>query len=136
MVKGIVADVNIRGHVDFLFDLLTSDAWLEYWQALGIHYATFEDVGLDPEAADVEVWQVCQDRGYVLITSNRNRKGVDSLEATIRARNTSESLPVLTLADADRFRNDREYANDVVASLLERLLEIDSFRGTGRLYLP
>lgn len=136
MVKGILADVNIQGHVDLLFDLLTSDAWLEFWQALGTEYATFSDVGLVPEAADAAVWQVCQDQGYVLITRNRNRKGTDSLEATIRARNTTECLPVLTIADADRFLNDRKYADDVVASLLQILFDIDSLRGTGRLYLP
>ena len=79
---------------------------------------------------------VCQDHDFVLITSNRNQKGPESLEATIRDRTTTESLPVLTLADAERFRHDREYADRVVASLLEILFEIDSFRGTGRLFLP
>ena len=135
-MTGILADANIQGHVDFLFALLTSEAWLEFWQALGIRYATFGDAGLDVAAADAEVWQRCQDQGYVLITSNRNQKGPDSLEAIIRNRATAESLSVLTLADAERFRNDRAYADRVVASLLEILFEIGSFRGTGRLYLP
>ncbi|HVA46417.1 MAG TPA: DUF5615 family PIN-like protein [Pirellulales bacterium] len=78
-MTGILADVNIQGHVDFLVDLLTSDAWVEFWEALGIRYATFDDVGLDAESADAEVWQACQDKGYVLVTSNRNQKGPDSL---------------------------------------------------------
>lgn len=135
-MTGILADVNIQGHIDFLFDLLTSHAWNEFWEALGIRYATFADVGLDTETADAEVWQACQDQGFVLVTSNRNKKGPDSLEATIRDRLTAKSLPVLTLSDAERFRTDRDYADRVVASLLEILLEIDSLRGTGRLYLP
>lgn len=134
-MTGILADVNIQGHVDFLFDLLTSDVWCEFWQALGIRYDRFGDLGLTT-SADAEVWQVCQDHGYVLITSNRNQKGPASLEATIRNRGTAQCLPVLTLADAERFRTDRDYAERVVASLLEIRFEIDSFRGTGRLYLP
>lgn len=135
-VTGILADVNIQGHVDYLFHLLTSDAWVEFWQALGIRYVTFRDIGLDAEASDAAVWHACQDQRLVLVTSNRNQRGVDSLEATIRSRLTAESLPVLTLADAERFRNDRQYADRVVASLLEILFEIDLLRGTGRLYLP
>lgn len=135
-MTGILADVNIQGQVDFLFELLTSEAWVEFWEALGIRYVTFGDIGLDTETADVEIWQACRDQGFVLVTSNRNQKGPDSLEATIRSRLTAESLPVLTLADAERFRTDRDYADRVVASLLEILLEIDSLRGTGRLYLP
>ncbi|MGH7140914.1 MAG: DUF5615 family PIN-like protein [Pirellulales bacterium] len=135
-MTGILADVNIQGHVDFLIDLLTSEAWIEFWQALGIGYATFADVGLDAGAPDDLIWQICQDQELVLITSNRNECSPDSLEATIRTRTTPETLPVLTLADAERFRNDRAYAERVVASVLEKLLEIDSFRGTGRLYVP
>lgn len=42
-MTGILADVNIQGHVDYLFHLLTSDAWVEFWQALGIRYVTFRD---------------------------------------------------------------------------------------------
>ncbi|MGH7140160.1 MAG: DUF5615 family PIN-like protein [Pirellulales bacterium] len=135
-MTGILADANIEGHVEFLFDLLTSDAWIEFWQALGIRYATFEAIGLTADAADDVVWQACQDNGYVLVTSNRNQKGANSLEATIRDRTACDSLPVLTLADAERFRNDREYAELVVASLLEILFDIDTYRGAGRLYLP
>ena len=59
-------------------------------------------------------------------------RGVDSLEATIRSRLTAESLPVLTLADAERFRNDRQYADRVVASLLEILFETSLNRRRAR----
>jgi hypothetical protein len=43
---------------------------------------------------------------------------------------------VFTIADAERVRHSREYADRVIASLLDALLRIDSLRGTGRLYLP
>lgn len=135
-MTGVLADINIQVHVEFLIELLKSEAWNELWRALDLHYATFADVGLDEEAPDAVVWELCQERGYVLITSNRNQKTADSLEATIRNRSTAESFPVLTLADPERVRNDREYAGRVAASLLQTLFDIDSFRGTGRLFLP
>lgn len=135
-MTGVLADINIQGHVGFLIHLLQSDVWIELWRALDLRYVTFSDVGLDEQATDAVVWQLCQERGYVLITSNRNQKGADSLEATIRQRSTAESLPVLTLADPERVRNDRAYAGSVAASLLQTLFDMDSFRGTGRLFLP
>lgn len=82
---------------------------------------------------------MCQHKELVLITANRNHDGEDSLEATIRRENTPHSLPVLTLADADRILFilfDPVYADHVAEKLLQYLLEIDLVRGTGRLYLP
>lgn len=90
-MQGILADVNIQGHVDYL---------------------------------------------YVLITSNRNQDDADSLETAIRDRGTTDSLPVLTISDPDRFHTDRNYVDKVVEALLDILLDIEVYRGTGRLYLP
>jgi predicted nuclease of predicted toxin-antitoxin system len=135
-VTGILADVNIEGHVDYLIDLATSDEWIEFWQFLGLTYARFADLGLREEASDVEIWRVCQEKGYVLITGNRNDDDADSLESTIRTSGTPASLPVLTLADPERVRRDRQYAGGVVLSLIETLMDIDATRGAGRLYLP
>jgi hypothetical protein len=36
MVTGILADVNIQGHVDFLIELARSDEWIELWQFLNL----------------------------------------------------------------------------------------------------
>jgi hypothetical protein len=58
------------------------------------------------------------------------------LESTIRSGNDETCLPVFTLANEDRFQNSREYASRVVEDLLEYLLDIELYRGTGRLYLP
>ena len=135
-VQGILSDVNIRGHVDFLVTPIQSGSWKSIWRELRIAYVTFGQVGLEPSANDAVVWQLCQDRGYVLITSNRNQTGADSLEATLRDRTTPESLPVLTVSDPERFHYDRTYVELVIESLLDILLDIDAYRGTGRLYLP
>lgn len=107
-MTGVLADINIQVHVEFLIELLKSEAWNELWRALDLHYATFADVGLDEEAPDAVVWELCQERGYVLITSNRNQKTADSLEATIRNRSTAESFPVLTLADSEMTESMRD----------------------------
>ena len=46
------------------------------------------------------------------------------------------SLPVFTLANEQRVLRDRLYAEAVADRLLEFLFDIDSYRGTGRLYVP
>lgn len=136
MVKGILADANIQGHVNYLVDLLHSPYWLDLWEELGLVYATFEDVGLDRAASDLDIWQRCQDEGYILITDNRNQEGLQSLEATIRSKAFEESLPVLTIGNVRRLQHDSEYAQAVATRLMGILIEIDAARGTGRLYLP
>lgn len=135
-MTGILVDVNIQGHVDLVMELVRSEEWSEFWQFLNLAYATFGDVGLSIDARDAEIWQLCQEQGYVLITSNRNCEGDDSLETTIRSRGRGDSLPVLTLADPERLRHDRQYAGRVATSLLQTLLDLDAVRGAGRLYLP
>jgi hypothetical protein len=42
----------------------------------------------------------------------------------------------LTLADPDRFMNDKAYAEKVVDRLMDYLFDIEAYLGTGRLYLP
>jgi hypothetical protein len=136
MVKGVLADVNIEGHVDYLMALVRAAPWADLWQELALHYSTFDDLGLGHGAPDVVIWQRCQDEGYVLITNNRNDDCPDSLEATIRARNTERSLPVLTITDTERLRHSHNYAQRIAESLIDALLRIDTLLGSGRLYLP
>jgi hypothetical protein len=135
-VKGILADVNIEGHVDYLMALVRAAPWIDLWQELGLTYATFADVGLDRQASDADIWQCCQREGYLLITDNRNHDSANSLEATIRAGNTDRSLPVLTIGNTARLRHNHDYAAEVVVSLMRTLLGIEELRGAGRLYLP
>ncbi|HJT35736.1 MAG TPA: hypothetical protein VJ783_27150 [Pirellulales bacterium] len=135
-MTGVLADVNIEGHVDYLMALVRAAPWKDLWDELDLVYATFGEVGLSAQATDAEIWQRCQDLGYVLITSNRNRDRPDSLEATIRERNAEDSLPVLTIANAERLRASHSYAQRVAESLVDVLIRIETVRGAGRLYLP
>ena len=82
------------------------------------------------------MWEVCQREQVVLLTANRNDAGPESLEATMQQHNTPESLSVFTLANDQRMLRDRPYAEAVADRLIEFLFDIDSYRGTGRLYLP
>lgn len=135
-MKGILADINARGQVEYLVQLMRTETWISFWDALGLVLRHFEDVGLTPTSTDLEIWRRCQAEQLVLITDNRNYESADSLEATIRKFNTPDSLPVFTIGDLNKFSTMRSYAEQVVVKCYDYLLRIDSVRGTGRLYLP
>jgi hypothetical protein len=135
-VKGILADANITGHVEHLAQLMQTGSWAAFWQDLNLVLRRFADVGLSADSADLDIWQCCQAQELLLITDNRNDDSPDSLEAVIRKHNTAQSLPVFTVADVDKLRTSRAYAERVVVRLYEYLLDIDNLRGVGRLYVP
>ena len=135
-MRGILADINVVGQRDALLSIWTSDTWRDFWDGLGLSVETFRTLGLSDTASDALIWRTCQREGLVLITGNRNDDGPDSLEATIRNQNQPESLPVITIGDADRVLRDRLYAENVADRLLDYLMRTDEVRGVGRLYVP
>lgn len=135
-MKGLLADVNIEGYVDYLVTLIQAEPWFLFWQHLGIGYYHFAHFGLESTAPDSEVWELCQREQLVLITNNRNKDDENSLESTIRTRGTSTSLPVFTIASIPHLHVSRVYANRIIDKLLDALLRIDTLRGAGRIYLP
>ncbi|MGP1382958.1 MAG: hypothetical protein ACTS2F_05315 [Thainema sp.] len=72
----------------------------------------------------------------VLLTANRSMKGEESLEQVLREENTSESWPVITIGDPNRFLDDRVYRNHCVDRILEILIDAENFMGAGRLFVP
>ena len=132
----LLADANIEGQVDLLVARMQSDTWKELWDYLGLCHVTFADVGLDRADTDTVIWQRCQDAELLLLTDNRNDDGPDSLEATIRARNTGRSLPSFTIGNISHLQSSTEYADRVIEQLLSYILELDEIRGAGRLFLP
>jgi hypothetical protein len=132
----ILADNNADGHVAFLVRLLISDEWIDLWNALNLATVEFENLELPRDADDAKLWRTCQQEQVILITSNRNASGPDSLESTIRNENRPDCLPVFTLSDAERIRVDRDYAERTAESLLEYLMRLDEVRGTGRIFIP
>ena len=135
-VNGILADANCEGHLALLLRLFQEGWRHDVWEVLHLTPVSLADLGLQPDASDREVWEACQREQVVLLTANRNDDGPESLEATIQQHNTPESLPVFTLANDQRVLRDQLYAEAVADRLLEFLFDIDSYRGTGRLYLP
>jgi Tfp pilus assembly ATPase PilU len=132
----IMSDNDVQGHVSRVIDICQASPWDEVWRDLECVLCTFADLDLAENATDAAVWQACQENGVLLITGNRGATDPDSLEVTIRERNRRDNLPVLTLANPRRIMRDRTYAEAVVERLFEILVDIEMYRGAGRLYLP
>jgi len=49
---------------------------------------------------------------------------------------TSTSLPVITLGDADRLLNDFQYRERCTTRLVEIVLDLDSYKGVSRFFIP
>ena len=133
---GLLADVNIEGHVTRVLARCGAEPWRELWEWLGIRVATFDGLGLPRDISDRALWTVCQESDVVLITGNRNRHGPDSLETTIRTLNTLQSFPVVTLANPNRLLRDPQYADRVAEKLIDTFFDIEKLRGAGRVYIP
>jgi hypothetical protein len=130
-----MGDHDIEGQFAELLRILTSPAWNDLWEKLGFTRESFASLGLSEESPDVLVWETCQARQVVLVTGNRNNESPDSLEATIRRLNQLDSLPVFTISDPQQFSH-RSYAERAAVRLLDYLMELDKYRGAGRLYIP
>jgi hypothetical protein len=101
-MPSIMADHDVEGHLKVLLNVWSSPKWADLWQDASWAVESFSRLGIASTASDEEVWTICQQRGIVLITGNRNAEGDDSLELTIRRRGTPQSLPVLTIANPNR----------------------------------
>jgi hypothetical protein len=135
-MRGLLADNNADGHLNALLAVLQSADWRGFWDELRLRAFRFADLALRDSMPDDLLWEFCQREELILLTNNRNRSGQDSLDATIRVRNTVTALPVFTIANPRRVLRDRRYAEVVALRLLEILQDVDAVRGVGRLYLP
>jgi hypothetical protein len=72
----------------------------------------------------------------VLVTDNRNQNDPESLETTIRTRNSPTSLPVCTIANVPQLRHSRDYVEKVIDKLIDYWMRMGSLPGTGRLFVP
>ena len=135
-MRGILADTNAEGILTSLRFIWLSASWRELWFGLDLSIEDFHSVGLPFDASDRVVWRTSQEQSLILVTSNRNAEGPDSLEMVIHDENQPDSLPVITLADARRVLRQRDYAEKTAERILDYLLQIDQFRGAGRLYAP
>lgn len=128
----VLADHNLEGQAILLWGTLATEGWLNL---LPLRLVMFQEVGLRAESSDREVWRYAQAHGMVLLTGNRRKKGVDSLEQVIREENTPTALPVITVARVDRL-DERAYRERCSSRLLEVMLDIENYVGVGRIFIP
>ena len=130
----VLSDYNCEGQARAIFRALDAGGYLKL---VPLELRLFVDVGMLADAEDSAVWQYCRDNGFVLLTGNRKTSdGERSLESAIRRLSTSDSLPVLTISNLRRVLTDPAYCDDCALRLAEVMLDIETYRGAHRLYLP
>ena len=77
----ILADNNAEGPVELLLRNFSKEPWSEIWNEIEATLVTFEDIGLDRDSSDAELWRTCQREQIVRITDTRIWHGPKSLEA-------------------------------------------------------
>jgi hypothetical protein len=128
----ILVDQNMEGQAILLWGALAADGWLAL---VPLQLLRFADVGLPPDAGDRDVWRLAQARGMLLLTVNRSMREPGSLEQTIREENTTSSLPVITIGSPDRL-DQKSYREACAVRLVEIVIDLENYRGTGRVYIP
>jgi hypothetical protein len=127
-----LVDYNLDGYAFIFIGILTKRGWIEF---TSVQFVTFREVGLSIESSDRVVWHYAQDHQMMILTANRNMKGEDSLERVMREENTENSFPVLTIGSLDRF-SEADYRERYAERLIEIALDIDKYKGVGRLFIP
>jgi hypothetical protein len=131
-VTTILVDHDIEGQVIGLWGTLAAEGWLALFP---LQVATFAQVGLPVDSGDRAVWRFAQAQGMILLTHNRNMKGEDSLEQTLREENTLTSLPIVTIGRVERLR-EKSYRERCAIRLVEIAVEVENYLGTGRIFIP
>ena len=127
-----LVDYNLDGYALIFLGILTKLGWLEF---VSMQFVTFKEAGLLMESSDRVVWRYAQEHQMSILTANRNMKGEDSLEQVIREENTEDSFPVLTIGSLDRL-SEADYRERCVERLIEVAVDIDRYKGVGRLFIP
>ncbi len=128
-----LVDHNLRGHAVLLSGSILSSGWLDW---VPIRFITFDEMSLSIDSDDRVVWQLAQSNQMILLTANRSMNGENSLEQVMREEITSTSLPVITIGDADRLLNDSEYRQRCTIRLVEIVIDINTYMGVNRLFIP
>jgi hypothetical protein len=126
-------DHNLEGHAEILLGTIAGQGWLEL---LPIQFVTFKEINLPIDSSDRIVWRLAQTSQMILLTANRSMKGEESLEQVLREENTAKSLPVVTIGDAKRLLADRTYRNLAANRIIEITLDMETWMGTGRVFVP
>lgn len=137
-MQGLLADINVQGHLAILQQRLTAQDLWKILEGLNLQLATFAEVHLARNINDRELWNFCQSEKWVLFTENRNHEDENSLSATIADSFETGQLPVITLANKRRFETDRDYADLIAREVADILFDIAVFeyQAPPRIYVP
>jgi len=122
----ILLDRNMEGLGALLWGMLAVEEWIAFFHLKVVAVGQV----LPDHAADRLVWRFAQEHDMLLLTNK------PTIETIIRAENFSSSLPVLTIVQAPLLTSDRSYQETCLDNLLEILENLESYRGTGRLFIP
>jgi hypothetical protein len=128
-----LVDHNFKGHARILLGSIASQGWPD---VVPIRFVMFEEVGLSIDSNDRVVWRVAQENQMILLTANRSMKDEDSLEQVMREENTQNSLPVVTIGNADRVLNDSIYRERCVDRIVEIAIYTANYMGARRVFIP
>lgn len=128
----LLADNDVVGQARILFGAVSAAGWLEL---VPMRLMTLDEVGLPRDSSDRAIWELCQERQMILITGNRAGQGDDSLGAVLRSEASAEALPVLTISDRERI-GETVYLRRCVVRLVEVVIDVEKYRGAGRIFLP
>ncbi|NEO18776.1 MULTISPECIES: DUF5615 family PIN-like protein [unclassified Moorena] len=126
-------DHNLERHAKVLLGNIANQGWLE---TLPIRFVYFQEVELAIDSNDRIVWRFAQANQMIILTANRRMKGKDALEKVLREENNSNSLPVITIGNANRVLDEGAYRDKCVDRLLEIVIDIENYMGVGRLFIP
>lgn len=127
-----LVDYNLDGYALVFLGILAKSGWLDL---ISVRFVTFREVGLAMDSSDRLVWRFARERQMIILTANRNMKGEESLEQVLREENTTDSFPVITIGDLARL-DEFDYRERCVERLIEIVLDIENYMGTGRLFIP
>jgi hypothetical protein len=128
----ILADHDIEGQGRLLWDILAAEGWPGL---LELRLVIFAEAGLTITASDRAVWRYAQQNAMLLLTANRTMNDPDSLEQTLRDENSASSLPVIIVGDANKVYA-RAYRDSCATRLVEIIMDLDNYRGVGRVFIP
>jgi hypothetical protein len=126
-------DNNLNGQAIIFLGSIANQGLLDI---IPIRFVTFAQMELPIDSDDRVVGRLAQENQMILLTANRSMKGKDSLEQVMREENTQNSLPVITIGNADRLLNDSEDRERCVERLIEIVLGINGYMGVSRLFIP
>ena len=137
-MQGLLADVNVQGHVAYLRRLIDTLGLGIVLTELNLRFAVFSDLELSLDLDDRTLWNRCQQHGWVLLTDNRNHDDLSSLEAVLADSWHAGKLPVLTISNKARFERDLDYAIQVANDVAELLFGIahGEYLDLPRIYVP